>query len=108
MSQTQVLATLLIAAVGWVSSWNMSMNRGMLQMQVDDRMRGRIMSIDMMSHGLMPLGVFPISWIAETYDVGAALVVSGIAFMLLILFVYFFVPAVRTTDRARKTARAAA
>jgi len=108
MSQTQVLATILIAAVGWVSSWNMSMNRGMLQMQVDDRMRGRIMSIDMMSHGLMPLGVFPISWIAETYDVGAALVVSGIAFMLLVLFVYFFVPAVRTTDRARKTARAAA
>lgn len=88
-----------IMAIGWVSSWNMSLNRGMLQMQVEDRMRGRIMSIDMMSHGLMPLGVFPIAWIAEHYDVGTALVVSGSAFMVLTLVCFVLVPSVRTTDR---------
>ena len=80
----------------------MSLNRGMLQMQVDDRMRGRIMSIDMMSHGLMPLGVFPISWIAEAYDVGTALVVSGSALMVLTLLCYLFIPSVRVTDRLRE------
>lgn len=91
----------LIAVIGWMSSWNMSLNRGMLQKQVDDQMRGRIMSIDMMSHGLMPLGVFPISWIAEQYDVGTALVVSGAAFVGLTLICVIFIPSVRVTDRLR-------
>jgi MFS family permease len=101
LTTTQLAATLLIAVVGFLSSWNMSMNRGMLQMQVDDAMRGRIMSIDMMTHGLMPLGVFPISWIAENYDVGTALVVSGGAFLVLTLLAVLLVPAVRKTDLPR-------
>ncbi len=102
MSQTAWLVFVLIAFIGLISSWNMSLNRGMLQMQVDDQMRGRIMSIDMMSHGLMPLGVFPISWVAENYDVGTALVVSGSAFMVLTLLCYLFIPSVRVTDRLRE------
>ena len=76
----------------------MSMNRGLLQLQVDGYMRGRIMSIDMMSHGLMPLGVFPISLIAAHYNVGIALFVSGIAFVITTILTVLFVPAVRRTD----------
>lgn len=101
MSSAMWMIITFIMAIGWISSWNMSLNRGMLQMQVEDQMRGRIMSIDMMSHGLMPLGVFPITWIAETYDVGTALVVSGSAFMALTLLCYVFIPSVKTTDRPR-------
>ena len=104
MSQTYTLAVAMIAAVGWISSWNMSMNRGMMQVQVDNHMRGRVMSIDMMSHGLMPLGVFPISWVAENYDVGTALVVSGSAFMVLTLLSVLFIPSVRSTDHRRGAA----
>lgn len=104
MSQTYTLAVAMIAAVGWISSWNMSMNRGMMQVQVDNHMRGRVMSIDMMSHGLMPLGVFPISWVAENYDVGTALVVSGSAFMVLTLLSVLFIPSVRSTDHRRSAA----
>ena len=37
----------------------MSLNRDLPQHTVDAHMRGRIMSIDMMFHGLMPTGVFP-------------------------------------------------
>ena len=105
MSKTYTLAVVMIAFLGWFSSWNMSMNRGMMQMQIDDHMRGRVMSIDMMSHGLMPLGAFPISWVAEVYDVGTALVVSGSAFMVLTLLCVLLIPSVRVTDR-RRPARA--
>ena len=56
------------------------------------------MSIDMMSHGLMPIGVFPISLIADHYGVGVALFVSGIAFMVATIGVVLFMPAVRQTD----------
>ena len=93
----QVIALALIALIGMLSSWNMSLNRGMLQMAVEGHMRGRIMSIDMMSHGLMPLGVFPISLVAEYHGVGAALVVSGCALMVITLLVTFFLPSVRRT-----------
>ena len=95
----QWAALVLIAVIGLLSSWNMSLNRGMLQMQVEDHMRGRIMSIDMMSHGLMPLGVFPISLIAEYYGVGAALVTSGFALMAITLLVAIFLPSVRSIAR---------
>lgn len=80
-TETAIAAMVVIALIGLLSSWNMSLNRGMLQMAVDDNMRGRIMSIDMMSHGLMPLGLFPISWVAQEYGVGTALMVSGISFV---------------------------
>ena len=98
LTTSQFEAMIVIIFFGWLMSWNMSMNRGLLQLQVDRNMRGRIMSIDMMSHGLMPLGVFPISLIADYYDVGVALVVSGGAFVLVTLMVFWFVPAVRKTD----------
>lgn len=90
-----VWAILAIAVIGLVSAWNMSLNRGLLQHTVDAHMRGRIMSIDMMFHGLMPIGVFPISWVAEAYGVGTALTVSGIAFGTLIFLSYLLSSAVR-------------
>jgi MFS family permease len=95
MGSSVAWAILAIALIGLVSAWNMSLNRGLLQHTVDAHMRGRIMSIDMMFHGLMPIGVFPISWVAETYDVGTALAVSGIAFGGLIVLSYLLSPAVR-------------
>ena len=88
-------ALLAIALIGLISAWNMSLNRGLLQHTVDAHMRGRIMSIDMMFHGLMPIGVFPISWVAEAYGVGTALTVSGIAFGALVVLSYLLSPAVR-------------
>jgi MFS family permease len=97
-SQTLVLSSLMIAVVGFMSSWNMSLNRGLLQLQVDDHMRGRIMSVDMMSHGLMPLGVIPISIIAENYDVGTAIVISGAVFVILVMLLVVVAQSVRRVD----------
>jgi len=61
-------------------------------------MRGRIMSVDMMSHGLMPIGVIPISIIAEQYSVATAIVVSGIAFVVLVVLLSVVAQSVRHVD----------
>lgn len=98
-AQVVWLAVALVAAIGWLSAWNMSLNRGLLQMQVDPVMRGRIMSIDMMSHGLMPLGVIPISVIAERYSVAVALEVAGVVFVLVVLALAAFTTSVRRVDQ---------
>lgn len=97
-AQVVWLAMVLVGAVGWLSAWNMSLNRGLLQMQVAPNMRGRIMSIDMMSHGLMPLGVIPISFLAERYSVAVALEVAGAAFVLVVLGLAAFTRSVRRVD----------
>ena len=95
---TVPFAAVLVGVIGFLSAWNMSLNRGLLQMQVEHHMRGRIMSIDMMSHGLMPLGVIPISLIAEAYDVAVALIVAGIAFAVAVLLLAAFSRSVRQVD----------
>lgn len=97
-AQVVWLAVVLVAAIGWLSAWNMSLNRGMLQVQVASVMRGRIMSIDMMSHGLMPLGVIPISFIAERYSVAVALETAGVVFVLVVLGLAAFTTSVRRVD----------
>ena len=97
-AETFTLCVCLIAVIGFISSWNMSLNRGLLQLQVEDHMRGRILSVDMMSHGLMPLGVIPISLVAEYYSVATAMVVSGACFVVSILLLGFFSSAVRRVD----------
>lgn len=97
-SQGMILAVTAIAVIGWLSSWNMSMNRGLLQMQVDDHMRGRILSIDMMSHGLMPLGVLPIAALAEYGGVPLSLLAAG-SVMACVIALMFLMPAVRGVDQ---------
>ncbi len=97
-AQVVWLAAILVGAIGWLSAWNMSLNRGLLQLQVSNEMRGRIMSIDMMSHGLMPLGVIPISIIAERYSVAVALEVAGVAFVIAVAALAMLATSVRRVD----------
>lgn len=99
MTQTMVSAFVVMFVIGWVSAWNMSLNRGLLLQQAATPMRGRILSIDMMSHGLMPLGLLPVSLVAEYWDVGSALVFSGAAFAVLTLLL-LLMPAVRGLERS--------
>lgn len=95
LTEQFISATLVIAPIGFISAVNMSMNRSLTQLQVEQHMRGRIMSIDMMSHGLMPLGVLPIGYIAETVSIQAGLVTSGLILCFSTLILGAFLPKIR-------------
>ena len=95
LSPSLGMAFFAILMIGFLSSTTTSLNRALLQMQVDRHMRGKILSIDMMSQGLMPVGLLPISMVAEATNVAVALTVSGALFLGLILTCLAFVPAVR-------------
>ena len=60
------------------------------------------MSVDMMSHGLMPIGILPIGYIAETTSVQAGLFTSGIALFLLTLLFGALMPQVRKINLGYK------
>ena len=93
-----IIATIVIGLIGFISAVNMSMNRSLVQLQVEQRMRGRIMSIDMMSHGLMPLGVLPIGYIAETVGIPTGLVVSGLILCISTIILGAMMPKVRSIN----------
>jgi MFS family permease len=94
------VALALIFAIGWLSAWNMSLNRGLMQMQVDPLMRGRVLAIDMMSHGLMPIGVIPVSIVADRFGVGAGIAATGAAFVAAIVLLLVVSRPVRNVDPA--------
>ena len=98
VTETVFWATLAVGLVGFISAINMSMNRSIVQLQVSQEMRGRIVSIDMMSHGLMPLGLLPISLVAENYGVQYGLIVSGIILLAVTLLLWVCLPMVRRID----------
>ena len=81
-----------------MSTFAMSMNRSVVQLQVARYMRGRIMSFDMMAHGLMPLGLIPIGYIAQTISIEAGLATSGSLLFVCMVILGFMMPKIRTID----------
>ena len=81
----------LLLFIGLTSGIYMALNMTMLQLYASPEMRGRIMSIAMMTFGLMPLSAVPFAIIAERAGTPDALLLSGLllaAFTLLFAFSY--------------------
>ena len=68
----------LLLLTGLVSSVFMSLNMTLLQLYAAPEMRGRVMSISMMTFGVMPLSAIPFGVIAERIGTPDALLVSGV------------------------------
>ena len=73
--------------IGLTSSLYMSLNMTMVQTKADPEMRGRTMSISMMTFGMMPLSAVPFGTLAEQIGTADSLTISGI---LLALFTIAF------------------
>jgi MFS family permease len=96
------LVLVIVPVIGLCQSMFMSMNRSLLQLQVEPEMRGRIMSIDMMTHGLMPLGIVPVSFIAEHGGIDVGLLSSAVALILATILCGRYLPEMTRIDRGYK------
>ena len=67
-----------LLAVGLLSSLFMSLNMTLFQVYAAREMRGRVMSIGMMTFGLTPLSALPFGALAESIGTPDALMVSGL------------------------------
>lgn len=95
------VALALAAFAAIFSSSLVALNRTLMQLHAPADMRGRIMSFDMMSNGLMPLGVVPIAYLADAIGVGSALLVSAACLLAITAGLYGFAPQVRSIDTGR-------
>ena len=87
---TFLLAMPFLILMGVASSFYMSLNMTMIQLQSDPQMRGRMMSISMMTFGLMPLSAVPFGVIAELIGTPNSLAISGVLLTTITVFFAIF------------------
>ncbi len=86
------------ALTGLFSSVFGALNMSIVQLVIEQEIRGRVMSIMMMTFGLMPIGVIPVGFIAEHYGIDRALWISAICLALVTVMLAIFIPAIRKID----------
>ena len=94
-----ILALFLLGAVGFASMLFMTVNNTAIQLIIPDEVRGRVMSVMMMTFGLMPLGAVPAGIIAESVGVRPVVAVSAALSVATMLLLFFVIPAFRTLDQ---------
>lgn len=99
-------ALVFLAATGLVSMVAMTVTNTSIQLVIPDHVRGRVMSVMMMTFGLMPLGSVPASFMADavgsplTTALGAALLVGSA------LLIFQVIPGFRGLDAVIEGRRA--
>jgi predicted MFS family arabinose efflux permease len=88
-------AVILIFTAGLISAVYMAVNNTQIQLNVDDSVRGRVLSVYLFTWGLLPLGVLPAGIIAGRSGAPAAIFVMTLLGLVLILFTAARFPSLR-------------
>ena len=102
LSQNMMMALITCALTGLASSVFMSLHMSVVTLIIEPEMRGRVMSIMMMTFGLMPLGAIPVSYVAENTGIDVALVGCAVGLALLTALLMLAVPGLRNIDVTTK------
>jgi predicted MFS family arabinose efflux permease len=72
-----------------------TMNHTIIQTITPDEYRGRVMGLQMIDHGLTPLGTLIFGAVAEVYGVSAAMMAAGLCGLATVIFILARFPAIR-------------
>ncbi len=89
-------AVLIGAGVG--SASYMAVNNTLIQSNVTDQIRGRVMSVYMMTFGLMPLGTLPLGVAADAFGVSNVYFFAGVTILVFILITALLRPNLRRLE----------
>lgn len=102
-----ILALPLVLVADVFASIFTTVNNTAIQVIITDDVRGRVMSIMMMTFGLTPLGTVPVAALAEAFGAPVAVAIAAVVTAALSLGVYVFSGALRSIDAASRDALAA-
>jgi MFS family permease len=91
-SASYVSALPFLFLVGLMSGIFMSLNMTLMQLYSSAEMRGRIISMAMMTFGIMPLSAVPFGAIAENMGTANSLGLSGLLLCLFTVAFFFSYP----------------
>ena len=93
-----LIAAFLMLPLGLGDAGRRTLNQSLIMEEVEDRYRGRVMSVFMLNFGLMPLGVLPAGTAAEY--IGGQAVIGILAVLLLGVNFYVLLSQKRLRDMA--------
>ena len=99
LSHNLYLAMVAGAMVAFSHSFFGSLSASVLQMSVPQCIRGRVMSVTMMVHALIPIGVLPVSALAEFAGIDVALMTSAGVLVIGLWLLNLRFPGVGQIDR---------
>jgi MFS family permease len=96
----------MLVLVGLTSMVFMTVNNTVITSVIPDNVRGRVMSVMMMSFGLMPFGAVPASIAAAYIGTPAVVAIGGGLLIISVAAAYLIFPQFRTLDGAISIQRA--
>ncbi|MBA7711415.1 Enterobactin exporter EntS [subsurface metagenome] len=95
LSTNFYLSLLILLFVGVVNTAYLSINNTLLQINSEDKVRGRVMSIFVMTFGLVGVGVLLVGELAEHLDVSLGVAIGGGLVLLFTLAMALWRPILR-------------
>ncbi len=85
----------ILVLLGTATTAQSALNQTMLQMNVQDEYRGRVLSLLMLTFGLQPLGLLPVGAMSERYGIEVGIFILGAVLASLVAAVSLFAGRVR-------------
>jgi MFS family permease len=106
LSPVFAVALPMLIVVGLAQMIFMTVNNTVITSVIPDNVRGRVMSVLMMSFGLMPFGAVPAGILADRFGVPPVVAVGGLLLIVSVIATYLLFPQFRTLDRSIRVQRA--
>ncbi|MDQ3444218.1 MAG: MFS transporter [Chloroflexota bacterium] len=90
------LAAVLLFGAGWMSAAFLAINQTALQLYVDDEVRGRVLSVYLLTWGMLPIGQLAVGALADIVGTPLAMLSSCIAAIACIAVIAWRFPSLRT------------
>jgi MFS family permease len=100
LSPTFVPALLIILVAEVFAMVGMTLNNTLIQSIIPDAVRGRVMSLMMMTFGITPLGTLPAGWVAREYGVRVAVAGGGLLLVVFSVAIFMLSRTYRQLDRS--------
>jgi len=96
VTQVAPIAAVLLFAAGWTSASYLAINQTALQLNVDDDVRGRVLSIYLLTWGMLPVGQLAVGTLANLTSTPTAMVTSCALALVSIALIARKYPSLRT------------
>ncbi len=95
LSPSVWMAVPLLLIAGWMSAVFLAINQTLVQLNVDDSVRGRVMSVSLLTWGLMPIGQLGVGALAEAIGAPSAMAMACGLALVFIAYIAFRFPNLR-------------
>ena len=92
LSSNVVLSFVLMLLLGLCTSTYATFNDTLVQLNVDNAYRGRVMSVYTMLWGLTPIGGLQVGWLSHRIGVQQALAINGVIILCYMVFLWTRTP----------------